>query len=389
MKKIATFIMMAFLLITGISNADAVLLYGTENNIVTHANIWEFDTATCVPSLVLSHSLAVQPGFNVNGNALDFLNDRFYFAGFSGPVPSPLYFSDSVNVFAAGTLDGGAACATFYSGKYYYVKNVTDDLMEVQLDADGYKVGETKIADITGDTKPFQFGDIVYDVDGTLYGYGKNPAAGGAPEFFIFNPSHSTPYESFPQSLLIQLTFGVDGVLYGHDSDNGTFFTVDKTNGDLTQICTSYSPVIKLADLAGFPPEGVVPIPVPVDVKPPSCPNPLSGGGALPIAILGTNDIDVTMIDPQTVQVEGVSPLRWNFGYAAAPYEPYIGKETCDECTTENDGHVDLIFKFDKSAIIAALGSVQYGECRVLHLTGALFNGTPIFGEDVVVVRTR
>jgi hypothetical protein len=182
------------------------------------------------------------------------------------------------------------------------------------------------------------------------------------------------------------LAFGSDGVLYGHDSVNGTFFSVDKTTGDLTQICASYSPVIKLSDMAGFLPAAIQ---VPVDIKPPSCPNPLQNGGdgLLPVAILGTDGFDVTVIDPQTVQVEGVAALRWNFGYASKPYEPYTGKETCDQCTSQSDRYLDLVLKFDKRDIIESLGDVEYGECRVLHLTGKLFDGTDIFGEDVAVVR--
>jgi hypothetical protein len=106
----------------------------------------------------------------------------------------------------------------------------------------------------------------------------------------------------------------------------------------------------------------------------------------LPVPFSGQR-FDVAMIDPQTVQVEGVSALRWNFGYASKPYEPYTGKETCDQCTSENDRYTDLVLKFDKGDIIAALGVVEYGECTVLHLTGKLFDGTDIFGEDVVVVK--
>lgn len=52
---------------------------------------------------------------------------------------------------------------------------------------------------------------------------------------------------------------------------------------------------------------------VPVDVKPTSCPNPLNVGskGVLPIAILGAEDFDVTTVDPESVRLEGVAPLRW------------------------------------------------------------------------------
>jgi hypothetical protein len=131
---------------------------------------------------------------------------------------------------------------------------------------------------------------------------------------------------------------------------------------------------------------------VPVDIKPMSCPNPLNVGakGVLPVAILGTADFDVTQVDVATVQLEGVSPLRWDCEDVATPFEPFIGKEACDCCTEEGpDGYLDLTLKFDTQEIVAALGDVEDGDCVVLHLTGNLmeeYDGTPILGEDVVVI---
>ena len=60
---------------------------------------------------------------------------------------------------------------------------------------------------------------------------------------------------------------------------------------------------------------------VDVDIKPTSCPNPLNvkSGGVLPVAILGTEDFDVAEIDASTVQLAGVSPLRWSIEDVAAP----------------------------------------------------------------------
>jgi hypothetical protein len=391
MKKICSYIIIGFLLIAGTISADAALLIGTENNVQNSANIWVFDTDTCIPTLISENPMSSYPQYNFNGNAMDSVNGRFYFTGFSGIAPSPLYFTNFTGIFEAGTLDGGAACGTFSNGKYYYVKNGTDDLMEVGLDASGNKVSEIKIADLTNNMKTMGFGDMTYDDDGTLYGYATNTAVSGGAEFFIFNTLYSPSYHSFPQSSLIQMAFGADGLLYGHDAVNGTFFIVNKTSGDLTQICASYSPVIKLSDLAGFPPEGITPLQVPVDIKPMSCPNPLqnTGSGVLPVAILGTDEFDVSMVDPQTVLLEGVPAIRWNFEYASKPYEPYTGKESCDQCTRHNDRYLDLVLKFDKSAVTEALGNVEYGECRVLHLTGKLFDGTDIYGEDVVVIKFK
>lgn len=128
--------------------------------------------------------------------------------------------------------------------------------------------------------------------------------------------------------------------------------------------------------------------PVPVDIKPQSCPNPLNveGKGILPVAILGTESFDVTQVDPSSVLLEGVAPLRWAMEDVATPYEPPIGKEGCDNCTTAGpDGYLDLTLKFDTQEIVDALGDVNDGDCVVVHLIGNLMEvGEYIIGEDVV-----
>jgi hypothetical protein len=127
-----------------------------------------------------------------------------------------------------------------------------------------------------------------------------------------------------------------------------------------------------------------------VDIKPSSCPNPLNvkSKGVLPVAILGFEGFDVTQVDPDTVELEGVSPLRWALEHVATPIEPFTGKEDCNlECTEdEPDGYLDLTLKFDTQEVVAALGDVEDGDCLVLHLTGNLSDGGAIVGEDVMVI---
>jgi hypothetical protein len=135
------------------------------------------------------------------------------------------------------------------------------------------------------------------------------------------------------------------------------------------------------------------PIQVPVDIRPGGCPNPLSTKelGVLPVAIAGTATLDVTQIDPASVRLEGVAPLRFSLADVATPYEPYTGKVHALDCTMLGpDGFVDLVLQFDAPAIIAALGPVVDGQVRVLKLTGNLkqeFGGRPIVGEDVIVIQ--
>jgi len=129
-----------------------------------------------------------------------------------------------------------------------------------------------------------------------------------------------------------------------------------------------------------------------IDIKPGSCPNPLNvkSKGVLPVAILGTSDFDVTHVDPASVLLEGVSPLRWNLEDVATPFEPYTGKTDAYDCNEYGpDGHLDLTLKFDSQEIVAALGDINDGDVLALQLTGYLkqeYNGTPIAGQDIIVI---
>jgi hypothetical protein len=141
---------------------------------------------------------------------------------------------------------------------------------------------------------------------------------------------------------------------------------------------------------------------VPIDIKPQSCPNPLNTTkkGVLPVAILGTEDLDVTQIDPASVRLVNlidpedpslhVAPLRWAYEDVATPYEPYVGKESAYDCHELGpDGYGDLTLKFKAQEVIAALGEVADRDVLVLRIIGHLaeeFGGTPIFGEDVVII---
>jgi hypothetical protein len=133
-------------------------------------------------------------------------------------------------------------------------------------------------------------------------------------------------------------------------------------------------------------------IEVPVDIHPTSCLNPFNvgQGGVTPVAILGTADFDVTQVDPASVVLAEVAPLRWAYEDVATPFEPFIGKVDPYDCTTDGpDGFMDLTLKFKSQELVAAIGEVADGDVLVLSLTGNLmeeFGGTPIIGEDVIVI---
>jgi hypothetical protein len=139
------------------------------------------------------------------------------------------------------------------------------------------------------------------------------------------------------------------------------------------------------------------PITVPVDIKPGGCPNPWNtkSDGVMPIAILGTAGFDVTTVDPATVRLAGVAPMRSALEDVATPFEPFTGKTEALACVSLGpDGFVDLSLKFDSREILAAIQEslgreVVDGTALIVPLTGNLTEaagGREIRGEDVVVI---
>jgi len=126
---------------------------------------------------------------------------------------------------------------------------------------------------------------------------------------------------------------------------------------------------------------------VEVDIEPGFCPNPLDmeSHGVLTAAILGTEDLDVTSIDPKSVRLEGITPVQYKKNDISTPVTDRL--DVCD-CTIEGkDGINDLVLSFDIRKIISTLGDVGDDDVAVLTITARLFNGTPIEGEDCVVIR--
>ena len=131
-----------------------------------------------------------------------------------------------------------------------------------------------------------------------------------------------------------------------------------------------------------------IPFPVFVDIKPGSCPNPLNvkSKGMLPVAILGTEDLDVLDVDPSSIRLEGVAPQRSGIEDVSTPLN---NEEDCYDHGV--DGYDDLILKFDTQevveAVVAALGTdVVDGDELLLTLTGVLGDGTAIEGQGTVII---
>lgn len=120
-----------------------------------------------------------------------------------------------------------------------------------------------------------------------------------------------------------------------------------------------------------------------MDIKPGSCPNPfnLKAKGVLPVALLTSDTFDATAVDPATVLLEGVAPIRWSVEDVATPF----AGEEC-ECTEDGpDGWDDLALKFDRQEIAAALGIPSH--VVTLTITGMLWDGTPFAATDCIWIK--
>jgi hypothetical protein len=117
---------------------------------------------------------------------------------------------------------------------------------------------------------------------------------------------------------------------------------------------------------------------VTVDIRPGSDENSVSAAeqGLLPVAILGSNDLDVTTIDPSTLQLAGVDlALR---GSARRPQLAYSFEDV------NRDGFTDLVAFFGVPDLVSA--GVLTPSTIALTITGALTDASPIQGADSVRV---
>jgi DNA-binding beta-propeller fold protein YncE len=131
-----------------------------------------------------------------------------------------------------------------------------------------------------------------------------------------------------------------------------------------------------------------VPLEVDIDIKPQTCPNPLNvkSKSVLPVAVLGSEDFDVSTIDVASIRLAGVAPIRSSYEDVTTP----VSDANECECSTEDpDGFPDLTLKFETQRIVEALGKVNHGDELVLELTGVLSDETPIEGSDCVIIRGK
>lgn len=286
-------------------------------------------------------------------------------------------------------LPEGALNGMEFVGSVLYGTFITDpqgpsDLVTVDTSSGELTtIGPTGVGPVSG---------LAYDdLTGVMYGV---TAGGNLSDLVIIDltTGHATVIGPTGFDRIGSIEFGPDGKLYGGLSRNtssvpGLLLEIDPNNGFATPLFeTGFS-------ITGLTATTSRVLPVSLDVKPSSCPNPLNvkSKGVLPVALLGTADFDVNDVDVASLRLEGVSPIRSALEDVATPTEPFTAKEDCyEDCNElEADGYTDLTLKFDRQEIVDALESIEDRECVALKLTGTLVDGTSIEGEDLVVILNK
>ncbi len=138
-----------------------------------------------------------------------------------------------------------------------------------------------------------------------------------------------------------------------------------------------------------------------LDIRPSGCPNPLNRNshGVLPVAVIGSPDFDVTLIDISSVllwRADGVGgPVGPNegppgphsiFGDVATPFDG----EACDCHDLSGDGVVDLVMKFRTDVVVEGLllDELNHGDEIELVVTGTLVGGAEFTtaGDCILIV---
>ena len=88
-------------------------------------------------------------------------------------------------------------------------------------------------------------------------------------------------------------------------------------------------------------------------------------------------------IDPATVTLEGVAPVKWHYEDVATPFPG----DPCDCHELGADGYMDFVFHVLTQDLVAAIGPVPDRTMVVLTASGFLYDGMEIEGTDCMRVQ--
>ena len=115
-----------------------------------------------------------------------------------------------------------------------------------------------------------------------------------------------------------------------------------------------------------------------IDIIPGSCENRLyrSNTGKIAVAVLGTPNVNVNLIDPNSILFEGFSPINW-----------YIKDVVSYKKCNTRDGIRDLVLEFDAAEIKAALSNASVGDKAMMRLTGYATNRWFLGKGEVTIMK--
>ncbi|HSR52337.1 MAG TPA: hypothetical protein VLV83_16040 [Acidobacteriota bacterium] len=253
------------------------VLYGTEQGT---GWIWEIDAVACAATPLIDTGDPAPADNNVNspnGLAFDAANNTLYFSA-SGAVSgtpeqpgSELWAADldtmtvaQVNLNGVNDpLFGHSAGGTFFLGEYWYVANRSDSLYSV--DVNGAPPTESPYCDVdgAGASGEYRFGDSAVAPGTTILFASTN-----GPESTFFSVdlngcvnftrlcddpgnANSGVGECADQQ---QISYGSNGVLYGHSTGGGDFYVIDTATGlNDSLACDAADIAVNFTDLASGP----------------------------------------------------------------------------------------------------------------------------------------
>lgn len=208
---------------------------------------------------------------------------------------------------------------------------------------------------------------------------------------------------------------GADGTIYFTTEVHSRFYAISSTgtekwslyiqpgesspalDTDGTILVASNSRLYRIKELY------IPPLTVDADIKPGSWPNPFNkeAKGKFAVAICGTEDFDVSTIDPSTIRITaeddegnllaGVAPLRWVIEDVATPFDQTNPDEP-DGHAVDGDGIPDLVLHFDRQEVVEGCDLCRFGDKEYvkLYIIGNLLEeegGTPLEGFDWIRVQ--
>lgn len=103
----------------------------------------------------------------------------------------------------------------------------------------------------------------------------------------------------------------------------------------------------------------------------------------LPAALVGGAEFDVTQVDPASIRMEGIAPVRCAFEDVARPGAS-AGDCPCSDAGP--DGVPDLALKFSRREIAVLCEDVSTGDRITLTVRGRMQDGTPFTAGDCLLI---